>query len=66
MSPFLFDIYIDDLIVSMNKKYHCWGYADDIVIICKSFGELLKAIEEIEAWCSLNKMELNKNKCGIL
>jgi hypothetical protein len=32
----------------MNLINNCWGYADDIVIICDSIEELKKAIDYVE------------------
>ena len=65
LSPFLFNLYIDDLIEEISKYCLCLGYADDIIIICKKqYTEIV--IKFIEESCVNNKMKLNKNKCGIL
>jgi len=36
ISPFLFNLYIDDLIEELNKIGICFAYADDIIIICRN------------------------------
>lgn len=41
-------------------------YADDIVIHADNEYIIRKTINIVEKWCELNKMNLNKSKCGIL
>ena len=66
LSPFLFNIYIDDLIELLNKNQICYAYADDFVIICRTEQQLLEAMEIIDKWCKLNEMKVNKRKSAIM
>ena len=54
----------------MNLINNCWGYADDIVIICNSIEELKKAngimvlrksngIKQKKMWCNDNSKKVN-------
>ena len=67
LSPWLFNIYIDDLIRDLeNKAFEVLGYADDLAIICKSKKELDIVIDALELWSIENGIEVNKKKSGIL
>ena len=67
LGPLLFIIYIND-IVRMNDSVFCNMYADDTVIVCsdKDAGgavcKSVNAFKEIQEWCLLNKIGLNKQK----
>ena len=66
ISPFLFNLFIDDLIESLNKIGICYAYADDIVIVCRTKKEQMETIKFIEEWIKSNDMNINKKKSAIL
>lgn len=67
LSPWLFNIYIDDLITEIQSKcFEILAYADDLAVICKSPEELYSAMEILERWSMNNDIAINKNKSGIL
>ncbi len=70
ISPALFDIYAEDLLVKLEAEGWCiedlLAYADDHLIICDSLDELRKAIKVVQEWCKEAKIKLNPNKSGIL
>ena len=66
-SPLQFDIYIDDLLDSLEKICHtCLAFADDTGYICTCLEELHKVIDCLEEWSIKNKIAINKKKSGIL
>ena len=66
ISPLLFNIYIDDLVVALRENsYDVLAYADDIAIICNK-SQLDKCFAVLEDWSVKNKIEINKKKSGIL
>ena len=71
LSPFLFNIYFDDLIKDI-RKYSGLGvdrtlaYADDIMLICETRSELRNAIISIERVCQDHALTLNTRKSGIV
>jgi hypothetical protein len=66
-SPLQFDIYIDDLLDSLEKICHtCLAFADDTGYICRCLEELHKVIDCLEKWSAENKININKKKSGIL
>ena len=67
LSPMLFNIYINDLIITIkNNAYDVLAYADDIAVIAKNYDELISVMKIIENWAENNDMIINKKKCGIL
>ena len=71
ISPFLFNIYIEDLALELKEKVDInlediFMYADDILTLCSSVAQLKRAISVIENWCENNGMILNKQKSGIV
>ena len=66
ISPFLFNLFIDDLIDSLNKIGICYAYADDIVIVCRTKEEQMETIKFIEEWIKSNDMNINIKKSAIL
>ena len=67
LSPMLFNIYINDLIITIkNNAYDVLAYADDIAVITKNYDELINTMKIIENWAENNDMNINKKKCGIL
>jgi len=72
ISPYLFDIYIEDLfkeIVSIRRLVpmeNVLAYADDVLIICTGVRTLKAIIEAIEHWSAFNGMRLNKSKSAVV
>ena len=69
LSPFLFNIYIDDLLQEWAKftdRENVLAYADDTAVIFLSKEQLERIIHAIKKWCLRNKMELNCSKSGII
>ena len=66
LSPLLFNIFIDDLmLIYQVSGIESSAYADDIVYIWKSIDEARKTII-MKEWWAKNKMEINPVKSGIL
>jgi ribonuclease HI/exonuclease III len=80
LSPILFNIFINDLLQSMESKglgvNLNWTsstrvlsgllFADDGVILAPSHTKLKLQLSEIDAWCELNQMECGVSKCGLM
>jgi uncharacterized protein (DUF2249 family) len=71
ISPALFNIFIEDLAYELREKAQVdlediMMYADDILTLCTTPGQLKTAIKVIEEWCEKNGMTLNKSKSGII
>ena len=71
ISPFLFNIYTEDLYNIIEKEADIpfgdlMGYADDLLIICTSPYQLRKCITIIKRWSGENNLLLNPKKSGII
>ena len=71
ISPFLFNIYSEDLYHTLEKEGEIpygdlMGYADDLLIICTSPSQLRKCISSIKKWSLENNLLLNAKKSGII
>jgi len=69
ISPFMFNIYIDDLLVSLGKLIgddNVMAYADDLLFITCGRLETETAISILRGWCVENEMEVNQDKTKIL
>ena len=69
LSPLLFDIYIDNLLDTLQNRIQglqIYAFADDIMLHNYTITELRRTIQDINKWCTQNKMNLNMKKCGIL
>jgi hypothetical protein len=67
LSPFLFNLYINDLIKEIKKvAFEVLAYADDIAIVCSCEKEINLAIDAVERWTKKNKLILNKKKSAIM
>ena len=67
LSPMLFNIYINDLINTLDKNvFEILAYADDIAIICEKKNQLLKAMDIIDTWANSNNIKINKDKNVII
>jgi hypothetical protein len=70
LSPFLFDIFINNLVEKFLENglnfMNILLYADDIAILFKDETELLKLIEILNNWTIIYNLKINKDKSGIL
>lgn len=66
ISPLLFNIYIDDLVVSLKENaFDVLAYADDIAIIADRY-QLDKCIDILDEWSLNNGIAINRKKSGII
>jgi len=73
LSPWLFDIFIDDLASALNEG-PLVGYptptallfADDILIQTAGLGNAQSALDTLSTWIHINGMEPNIAKCGLV
>ena len=65
LSPFLFKVYINDL---LQSPYLCTvpAYADDIKIIGKSGGDVQHDLNVVAAWSKENDLPINYGKCEVI
>ena len=69
ISPFLFDIYTEPLLLELSKILgvdDILAYADDILILCENQSLLHKCIDIIERWSHENNLKINKKKSAVL
>ena len=67
ISPILFNLYINDLIIELdNSAFEVLAYADDLCVICENRNELIRVIKNIDKWCNNNGISVNKKKSGIM
>ena len=67
LSPVLFDIYINDLIIDLDKiTFEILAYADDLCVLCQDKNKLLRAIRIIDKWSKENGINVNRKKSGII
>ena len=76
LSPTLFSIFINDLVetlksldigVSIGQENVCiLLYADDVVPIAKSEGELQSLLNSMEQWCTYWQLRVNNSKTNIM
>ena len=77
LSPNLFSGFINDLIVKLkasglgiaidnDTKICMLAYADDIVLIADSLGELQKFLDIVEKWCANWRIKVNTEKTKII
>lgn len=70
LSPWSFNIFIDDLLEELNQTSErvpwCLFYADDGVLLVDSQADLLRLLGIVEAWTISNRIMLNPAKCGIV
>ena len=68
MSPFIFNIFSNDLLLLLEKKCHVFNYADDTSILCKhrdydfAYNDLLSAASTMIHWYKMNCMQANPEK----
>ena len=66
LSPVLFNLFINDLLIGGPQDSKILAFANDIVFICKTKTVLKKCISYINEWSLKNNMQVNKSKSGIL
>ena len=67
ISPLLFDIYINDLIIKLNENsYEVLAYADDLAIIVEGRNSLNNIFDILDRWSIENGIKINKLKSGIM
>ena len=76
MSPILFGIYIDELLIELKQKgigchvghYFCgaFGYADDIILLCPSITGLKEMNKTCESYAKEHKIAFNGSKSKLL
>ena len=66
LSPTLFALYINDLIVELNSNNKCYAFADDLVVVAEGEFQLHQVIQITERWSERNGIEVNKAKSGII
>ena len=76
LSPILFNLYINDLVlylksfgkgVKCNDDYICTLlYADDVVLLAETEQDLQVLLEALNVWCLSNNMTVNVNKSNIV
>lgn len=70
LSPWLFNLFIDDLLQKMNADIRgipiCLFYADDGVVIPTQETDLKAKMAIVEEWTKQNRVYLNVTKCGIV
>ena len=74
LSPTLFNLFIDDLAVSVKGKGIDVGdenicilmYADDLVLLADNEHDLQVMLDSLNSWCRKNHMSVNSNKSQIV
>lgn len=68
LSPILFNIFLDSLLVEVNGDYPripiCLFYADDGCLVLHSSIDAQKVLDQVYEWSQRNGIELNVRKCG--
>ena len=70
LSPYLFNIYIDELISESNGGStgipQCLFYADDGVLLARGLDSLRSLIDILTEWSTRAHIAVNVKKCGII
>ena len=67
ISPFLFNCFINAMIIKANSASHATlGYADDVAAVCANYEQLQKTIQTITEWSKQVGIHINHKKSGIL
>lgn len=67
VSPLLANIYLDPFDHKMGEEgYETIRYADDAIVMCRSFEEAQNALEEIQQWMSGAQLQLHEQKTRIV
>jgi len=66
ISPLLANIYLHPLDCHMQQKgYRMVRYADDFVVLCRSFEQAQQALAEVKAWVESNSLSLSPDKTHV-
>ena len=76
LSPLLFNIYINDLVDTLNRsgcgikldndRISCLLYADDIALLAENEKDLQDMLDIVHTWCCKWKMKINYDKTQIV
>ena len=76
LSPALFSIYINDLILEINnlgigiqcdsKMISTLVYADDIILLAEKELDLQKLLDVVQTWCSKWGISINTQKSNVI
>jgi len=76
LSPLLFNLYINDLVLSIKSSCHgipiggenvsLLMYADDLVLIARNENDLQKMLIKLYEWCEQWKININEEKSQIV
>jgi hypothetical protein len=67
LSPWLFNLFIDELLQQMNTDVRtriCLFYADDGALVTHSSVDAQVLLNMVEGWATRNRLELRVEKCG--
>ena len=63
LSPILFNLFINDLMIIMQVNgIEVRAYADDVVCIWTNLAQTKQVIQIIKQWCLKNEMKINERK----
>ena len=66
LSPLLFNVYINDLLLELEKNYFIKAYANDLVVGLTNPNGLDECLDIINRWSTKNDIKINANKSGLL
>ena len=76
LSTLLFNLYVNDLVLRINnldigieiddEKIAVLLYADDLVLIAASEGDLQILLNELNVWCQNNCIKINQQKSNVV
>ena len=69
ISPILFDLYVNDLLVELGQmvtEINVKAFADDIMAICYGREQTKQVIDTVTKWAEFNSMEVNTEKSQIV
>ena len=68
-SPYLFDLYINDLVDSakdVTEIDNFFLYADDVLVKCLGPNVVREFLNYLQVWSSKSGLDINPSKCGII
>ena len=69
LSPYLFNIYVDDLVARLNAGCRipvCLFYADDGLLLTESRDQAQALVDEVVRWCETDGQRLRIDKCAAI
>lgn len=71
ISPYLFNLFVDDLVETLNQTMndglpHCLFYADDGILLALDHAHMQSLLNILFQWSTENNLHLNVAKCGHL